>query len=139
MPLPMIAPMPRAVRLHGPNVFLSWCSGSSDSAISLSIDFRANSWDIRPSSPLGYNEPSAVLIRQPRAASLPLARAAHEFLHLALGRAAGVRALLERTRGGALLAGRAFCFFPFVFCELLRISHDFLCDISCLGWICFVI
>jgi hypothetical protein len=44
MPEPMIAPMPSAVSDHGPSVFRSRCSGSSDSAISLSMDFRANSW-----------------------------------------------------------------------------------------------
>jgi hypothetical protein len=40
----MIAPMPRAVSDHGPNVFLRRCSGFSDSEISLSMDLRANSW-----------------------------------------------------------------------------------------------
>jgi len=44
MPEPMTAPMPRAVSDHGPRVFLSLCSGSSDSRMSLSIDLRASSW-----------------------------------------------------------------------------------------------
>jgi hypothetical protein len=44
MPEPMTAPMPSAVSDHGPRVFLSLCSGSSDSRISLSIDLRASSW-----------------------------------------------------------------------------------------------
>jgi hypothetical protein len=44
MPEPMTAPMPRAVSDHGPRVFLSRCSGSSESRISLSIDLRASSW-----------------------------------------------------------------------------------------------
>jgi hypothetical protein len=43
MPEPMTAPMPRAVSDHGPSVFFSLCSGSSDSRISLSIDLRASS------------------------------------------------------------------------------------------------
>ncbi len=44
MPEPMTAPMPRAVRDHGPRVFFSERSGSSDSLMSLSIDLRASSW-----------------------------------------------------------------------------------------------
>src|SRR5450631_239161 len=44
MPEPITAPIPSAVRDHGPRVFLSECSGSSDSLMSLSIDLRANSW-----------------------------------------------------------------------------------------------
>jgi hypothetical protein len=44
MPEPMTAPMPRAVSDHGPRLFLSLCSGSSDSRISLSIDLRAKYW-----------------------------------------------------------------------------------------------
>jgi hypothetical protein len=44
MPEPMTAPMPSAVRDHGPSVFLSECSGSSESRMSLSIDLRASSW-----------------------------------------------------------------------------------------------
>jgi hypothetical protein len=44
MPDPMTAPMPSAVSDHGPRVFLSAFSGSSESLMSLSIDLRANSW-----------------------------------------------------------------------------------------------
>jgi hypothetical protein len=44
MPEPITAPMPRAVSDHGPRVFFSRCSGSSDSRISLSIDLRAKNW-----------------------------------------------------------------------------------------------
>jgi hypothetical protein len=44
MPEPMTAPMPSAVSDHGPRVFLSLCSGSSESRISLSMDLRASSW-----------------------------------------------------------------------------------------------
>jgi hypothetical protein len=44
MPEPITAPMPRAVSDHGPSVFLSACSGSSESRISLSMDLRASSW-----------------------------------------------------------------------------------------------
>jgi len=43
MPEPMTAPMPRAVSDHGPSVFFSRRSGSSDSEISLSIDLQAKS------------------------------------------------------------------------------------------------
>jgi len=43
MPEPMTAPMPRAVSDQGPSDFLSACSGSSDSRISLSMDLRASS------------------------------------------------------------------------------------------------
>ena len=39
MPEPMTAPMPRAVSETGPSVFFNACSGRSDSAISLSMDF----------------------------------------------------------------------------------------------------
>jgi hypothetical protein len=44
IPEPMTAPIPSAVRDHGPSVFLSRCSGSSEFAMSLSIDFLAKSW-----------------------------------------------------------------------------------------------
>jgi hypothetical protein len=40
----MIAPIPSAVSDHGPKDFFSRCSGSSASAISLSMDFLAKSW-----------------------------------------------------------------------------------------------
>jgi hypothetical protein len=36
--------MPSAVSDHGPRLFLSECSGSSDSRMSLSIDLQASSW-----------------------------------------------------------------------------------------------
>jgi len=44
MPEPMTAPMPSAVSDQGPSDFLSACSGSSDSRISLSMDLQASSW-----------------------------------------------------------------------------------------------
>ena len=44
MPEPMTAPMPSAVSDHGPRVFFSACSGSSESLMSLSIDLRAKNW-----------------------------------------------------------------------------------------------
>ncbi len=44
MPEPITAPMPSAVSDHGPRVFFSACSGSSESRISLSMDLRATSW-----------------------------------------------------------------------------------------------
>ena len=40
IPEPMMAPMPRAVSDNGPKVFLSLRAGSSDSAISLSMDLQ---------------------------------------------------------------------------------------------------
>jgi len=44
IPEPITAPMPSAVSDHGPSVFFSRCSGSSDSEISLSMDLHAKSW-----------------------------------------------------------------------------------------------
>jgi hypothetical protein len=44
IPEPITAPMPSAVSDHGPRVFFSRCSGSSESRMSLSIDLRASSW-----------------------------------------------------------------------------------------------
>jgi len=44
MPEPMTAPMPSAVSDHGPRLFFSECSGSSESLMSLSIDLQASSW-----------------------------------------------------------------------------------------------
>jgi hypothetical protein len=44
IPDPMTAPMPSAVNDTGPSVFRSACSGSSDSEISLSMDFVAKIW-----------------------------------------------------------------------------------------------
>jgi hypothetical protein len=38
--------MPSAVSETGPSVFFSACSGRSDSEISLSMDLRANIWDL---------------------------------------------------------------------------------------------
>ena len=43
MPAPITAPMPKAVNDQGPKVFLRRVSGRSESAISLSMDFLANS------------------------------------------------------------------------------------------------
>ena len=47
MPEPITAPMPSAVSDHGPRVFFSRCSGSSDSEISLSMDLQAKIWVAR--------------------------------------------------------------------------------------------
>ena len=44
MPEPMTAPMPSAVSEIGPSVFLSECSGRSESEMSLSIDLVAKIW-----------------------------------------------------------------------------------------------
>ena len=43
MPDPMTAPMPSAVSASGPRVFFRRVSGFSESEISLSMDFFANS------------------------------------------------------------------------------------------------
>ena len=44
IPLPITAPIPKAVSDTGPRVFFSACSGRSESAISLSMDFVAKIW-----------------------------------------------------------------------------------------------
>src|SRR5260370_24448462 len=44
MPEPITAPMPSAVSDTGPSVFLSFLSGCSESAISLSMDLQQKSW-----------------------------------------------------------------------------------------------
>jgi hypothetical protein len=43
IPEPMTAPIPSAVNDHGPSVFFSRCSGSSESEMSLSMDLRESS------------------------------------------------------------------------------------------------
>src|ERR1700761_7439497 len=99
MPDPRIAPIPSAVNDHGPRVFFSRCSGSSESEISLSIDFLAKSWLARKAS---FNW--ALLLQramQRRGAfsmrlhalylmTLALAGAAGQFLHFWLFAAARV-------------------------------------------------
>jgi len=57
MPEPMTAPMPRAVSDQGPSDFLSACSGSSDSRMSLSMDLQASSW-LGSAVLLGADRPS---------------------------------------------------------------------------------
>src|SRR5713101_10065677 len=49
MPEPITAPMPKAVSEMGPRVFFNLRSGSSASAISLSMDLQHKSWldDVR--------------------------------------------------------------------------------------------
>jgi hypothetical protein len=44
MPEPMTMPTPSAVRETGPRDFLSACSGSSESEMSLSMDLVAKIW-----------------------------------------------------------------------------------------------
>ncbi len=44
MPDPMTMPTPSAVSETGPSVFLSECSGRSESVMSLSIDLVAKIW-----------------------------------------------------------------------------------------------
>jgi len=50
IPEPITAPIPSAVSDHGPRDFFSRCSGSSESEISLSMDFLAKSWLARKAS-----------------------------------------------------------------------------------------
>ena len=50
MPEPMTMPTPRAVRETGPRDFLSAWSGSSESEMSLSMDFVAKIWRARAKS-----------------------------------------------------------------------------------------
>src|SRR5271157_1097856 len=59
IPDPMMAPMPSAVSDQGPSVFLSRCSGFSDSEISLSMDLQQNSWllEVHRQTDLGVGEP----------------------------------------------------------------------------------
>jgi len=52
MPEPITAPMPSAVSDHGPSVFFSRCSGSSESEISLSMDLHAKTWLARGTLPI---------------------------------------------------------------------------------------
>ena len=44
IPAPITAPMPSPVSASGPSVFFRRVSGFSESEISLSMDFFANSW-----------------------------------------------------------------------------------------------
>src|SRR5277367_724004 len=55
IPDPITAPMPSAVRETGPRAFFRRRSGSSESAISLSIDLQQNSWlsEVRTVLPAG--------------------------------------------------------------------------------------
>jgi hypothetical protein len=56
MPEPMTAPIPRAVIDIGPRDLRSARSGRSESAISLSIDLVAKSWDLVVKICLGRGE-----------------------------------------------------------------------------------
>jgi hypothetical protein len=61
----MMAPMPSAVSDHGPSVFFSRWAASSESEISLSMDFLAKNW-------LGSSvAPVDVMTCRPGAALLP--------------------------------------------------------------------
>ena len=61
MPEPMTAPIPSAVSDHGPSVFFSECSGSSESLISLSIDLVANSCFRSVSAPDAVKQNSVLM------------------------------------------------------------------------------
>ncbi len=52
IPEPMTAPMPSPVSDHGPRDFLSRCSASWESEISLSMDLHAKSWFASVSLPV---------------------------------------------------------------------------------------
>jgi hypothetical protein len=111
IPEPITAPIPSAVRDHGPKDLLRRCSGASASEISLSMDFLAKNWLARKASLNGVlfcNEPCGAETQNhcastPSINDLALGRAADYFLHLGLlGAACIVPGLLGRlllTRG----------------------------------------
>src|SRR4051812_41855231 len=68
MPAPITAPMPSAVSASGPSVFFRRVSGFSESEISLSMDFLANSWLYRSGllNFLGRHPERGSLIAEPR-------------------------------------------------------------------------
>src|SRR5690348_1304506 len=153
MPEPMIAPMPRAVRLHGPSVFLSRCSGCSASAISLSMDFLASSW--LPWGAAGGCLASFVVVSAtvllwavgvfvrvrwgawargfapggrgkapPLHKLLPFRLAAHHLFHLALLRAASIIPLLFGILLLLLFALGALAFLALFFAQSFSICHE---------------
>jgi hypothetical protein len=110
IPEPMTAPMPSAVSDQGPRVFLSLCSGSSESRISLSMDLRASSW-LGSAVLLGL---SCGALRVPGlpgtpidsvSGRLPLRDSARHLLDFLLVRSARLSPL---GLGGGLLAGGSF-------------------------------
>src|SRR3954453_24153765 len=111
MPLPITAPIPSEVRLHGPNVRLSLFSGSSEDAISASIlIFRKRlTWEIPPGPPAGAR-PGRSRFNLRLALALALLLVTDLFL-LGPARHAG-RPLGFRSR---LFAGRALQLFAFFF------------------------
>src|SRR5690242_537388 len=154
MPEPMMAPMPRAVRLHGPKVFLSRCSGCSASAISLSMDFLASSW--LPWGAAGGCLASFVVVSAtvllwavgvfgvgpvggvwargfapggrgkapPLHKLLPFRLAAYHLLHLALLRSASIIPLLFGILLLLLFALGALAFLAFLFAQIFSICHE---------------
>src|SRR3954464_83957 len=68
MPEPITAPMPSAVSASGPSVFFRRVSGFSESEISLSMDFLANSWLYRSGllNFLGRHPERGSLIAEPK-------------------------------------------------------------------------
>src|SRR5579875_134478 len=130
MPEPMTAPMPSAVRDHGPSVFFRLCSGASESLMSLSMDFRAKTWCDRVGSCGHFSEgsvPAPGLSREKNSAGqaqygLSLALAARQFPYLLLVRATRCGAF---CLGGCLLARRTLQLFTFLFVlNLLCICHS---------------
>src|SRR5690348_8585477 len=115
MPEPMTAPIPSEVSETGPRVLRNLRSGSSDSAISLSMDLQQKAWRGRVRLLCWKNAIRGVYSEKPavnappihanrRGTSLPLALAAHQFLHFFLVGAAWGR---PGGLGSGLFARRA--------------------------------
>src|SRR6266568_6744451 len=139
IPEPMIAPIPRAVRDHGPRVLRRRCSGRSASEISLSMDLQQRSWFVfaagsvvrsvvgdGPKGPQFSRRKSMSGRKRPLTQHLSLRLSAHQLLHFAFFRSACVLAGLKGMLGFALFAGSAFEFFAFVFAERCCVCHEFL-------------
>src|SRR5215469_16418860 len=120
MPDPIIAPIPSAVRDHGPNDFFSRCSGRSESLMSLSMDFLAKSWLAKRGS-LKHGNRAATIGRPVKCVVLPLGLSADHLFHLALF---GAASILAGLFGSLLLACSAFGFLAFFFAQCFGICHS---------------
>src|SRR5215468_5741928 len=142
IPEPITAPMPSAVRETGPRVFFSRRSGSSASAISLSMDLQHSSWlpvlsgsedfEVTGGCAKGFCFPCAVggrVLCPPfpvlhTAMVLPLRLAAHQLLDFALRGATGDCAFLQRLFRLAFLARGGLCFLAIFFTQTFGIGHE---------------
>jgi hypothetical protein len=131
IPEPMIAPIPRAVRDHGPSDFGRRWPGRSESEISLSMDFLAKSWldrkvSLRTTTRVmvpGKGRQSVEAHRRRAyavAKCLTLGRSADHLLHLGL---LGTTRVFARLLGRLLLARCALCLLAFFLVQCLRICH----------------